>query len=608
MLPRARASRELSGLWATFTMWAAPEASKWVIWLLDILKHQLPFIDLNRRCYRNEGMPRTRAVRTNATRPMRYHNTYKLLLPAMPSFEPYEYLFARLFVSGRELADAISRRVSGRLTAVLAVALLLINISAQAGTETYGDLPSLGDNADIDLPWDIEKRLGRKIMSKIRNREPSYLNDAEVEEYLLSLARRLTDERRDPPMHLFVLMDRSINAFAMYGGYIGVHSGLFKLARSESELASVIAHEIAHVTQRHLARQIPRRKNLSLATFIATALALAAARSNPQAAQAAMVTAQAGAIQGYLNFSREFEREADRVGLARLMNGGFYAYAMPEFFIRLQKSTHQYGADASAYLRTHPLTLERVSDLQNRVPERSRQQDRPGDELDFYLVRAKLQALEETPVLAVQKAKAELSQPPLDIPSAALHYALAVAQFRARNWRAAEDANNQARLAAKKSGLTLKKTGSPLIDRLAAEIKLKMGAKLSAIRLYEAAAKKWNHNQPIILGLAEALLVGKRYSEARRLLESEIQRSYYRIRLYRQLARTGAKIGKASLQHSAMAEAYFEDGRLGEAVEQLELAQKAGDANFYDSSSIDARLRQLRRQLREENLPLSSNN
>ena len=237
-------------------------------------------------------------------------------------------------------------------------------------------------------------------MREIR-RDPAYVDDPEIRDYVQSIGYRLvaaSGETRQE-FEFFVVRDRTVNAFAMPGGFIGVHTGLLLAAQTESEFASVMGHEIAHVLQRHMARQYDAQSKISKMSLLAMALALLAARSNPQVAQAAIVAGQAAPAAVYLNHSREFEREADRLGYQLLDGAGFDTAGMPGFFERLQKATRLYENNAPTYLRTHPLTSERIADMQNRqagAPYRQR-----PDSIEFQLVRAKVRATDGTPDEAV---------------------------------------------------------------------------------------------------------------------------------------------------------------------------------------------------------------
>ena len=181
------------------------------------------------------------------------------------------------------------------LALVLVCALLLPPVHAS-------ELPELGDVASEELSLATEKKIGQQIMNEIRWREPSYLDDPDVETYLNQLGGRLVVASSDPGLgfQFFAIDNPSINAFAMPGGFIGIHTGLIIAAQTESELAGVLAHEISHVTQRHIARQVYQSKKLSMASMVAMGLALLAARSSPQGAGAAISASQAGVLSAQL--------------------------------------------------------------------------------------------------------------------------------------------------------------------------------------------------------------------------------------------------------------------------------------------------------------------
>lgn len=196
------------------------------------------------------------------------------------------------------------------------------------------ELPDLGDVSQATISPFEEKQIGRRIMRNIRA-DPAYSDDPEISSYLNSLGYKLisssSEATPEQSFEFFALQDASINAFALPGGFMGFNSGLIIAAQSESELAAVMAHEIAHVTQKHLARMIAGQKYSMIMTLASLALAIIAARSNPQAGQAVLVTAQARAIQSQLDFTRTHEKEADRIGLNILVDAGFDPQGMSHF-------------------------------------------------------------------------------------------------------------------------------------------------------------------------------------------------------------------------------------------------------------------------------------
>lgn len=473
----------------------------------------------------------------------------------------------------------------------LRTTLLIGVLTAAAPVFSHGEAPLLGQNlpelgevASEDFSLATEKKIGQQIMREIRQREASYLDDNDVEAYLNQLGGRLAGVSSDPGYGLtfFAINDPSINAFAMPGGYIGVHSGLILTAQNESELAGVLAHEVSHVTQRHIARQLYQSKRIGIASMLAMGLGLLAASANPQAAGAAIATAQAGAISAQLAYSRDFERESDRIGFEMLGRAGFDERGMARFFARLQQSVRLYENNATAYLRTHPLSGERMSDMQNRESKLSYKQ--VPDSLEFHLIRAKLRAMLGRPVEAVKDFSNLLSERKF-VSEAATRYGLAFAHFRDRNWPAAQREIDAAR------GLG---QSSVILDRLAADVRIAQGQHEAGLRMYRDVMLRQPLNLALVYGYGNALIQARQFAEALRFAEQQIPGRPEDLRLHRLRAESYAGLGRRAMQHRSLAEVFALQGMTAGAIEQLLLAQKAGDANFYELSAIDARLRELK--------------
>ena len=212
-------------------------------------------------------------------------------------------------------------------------------------------LPSMGDTASDDIPLGVERRYGDQVMREVW-RDPSILDDPVLQEYLQSLWTRLLQAARargdiDDDVwsqfawRVFLVRDRSVNAFALPGGWVGVHLGLIAMTATEHELAAVLAHELSHVSQRHIARGIASSGRQSTVGMVAMLLGmLAASRSgNADVAQAAIVGSQAALIQGQLNFSRDMEREADRIGYGVFHQAGFDTAGMAGMFDKLGQAS-----------------------------------------------------------------------------------------------------------------------------------------------------------------------------------------------------------------------------------------------------------------------------
>ncbi len=443
-------------------------------------------------------------------------------------------------------------------------------------------LPDLGDVSQGSLSPQQERQIGEQSMFEIRA-DKSYLDDAEVSDYLNQLGYQLVANSNEPgqAFEFFALNDNSINAFALPGGFIGVNSGLILTAQSESELASVLAHEIAHVTQHHLARMVAGQKFDSVAAMAAIAVAILAARSNPEATQAAIVGVQAGSIQRQLNFTRTHEQEADRIGLATLHKAGFDTHAMPAFFERLQKATRLVEGNTPSWLRTHPITSERIADIANRVQQTPTRL--VADSLDFHLVRAKLNAAQKNPQEAVAFFNAALGAQKHGN-QIAQRYGLALALLRS---------GQPVRAAQEFAPLQKQITQNPMIATLAGQIRRADKNEKNVIEFYRAAAQNFPQHRALTYDYAELLLQDRRFADALKLLSEQITSHPNDPRLYELQARAYAALGRHQEKHRALAYHHILRGNLHGAIEQLELAKQAG-SDYYELSAIESELKRLR--------------
>jgi len=443
------------------------------------------------------------------------------------------------------------------------------------------DLPDLGEMSRQYFSDQEEQTLGRTIMRDVYV-DPRYLDDPESESYLNQLGYKLVSvsSRNQREFTFFVVNDPSINAFAMPGGNIGVHTGLLLAAQSESELASVVAHEISHVTQDHIARMIASQSQSYWPTMAALALALLAARSNPNVASAAIASTQAYSIQNQLNFSRDYEREADRLGYEMLTRASFDPRGMSGFFNRLQRASRFYDSSAPAYLRTHPLTSDRISDMESRSASAPYLQVQ--DSLDFHLVRARLRAQENSPAEAVIAQRNTLKEKRYSNEAAA-RYGLITALLRARQFKEAE---------AEAQKLAAGKSSSPMIQQLFANVALASGNPTLALQRFQNGSATYPGYRPLQYGYISTLLAAGRSTDALALVDK--QQSLYPLdrRLWRLAAQTHAQLGHRLLSHRAQAEASALSGNLVAAIEQITLGIKAGDGSFYEMSAAEARRRE----------------
>jgi len=269
--------------------------------------------------------------------------------------------------------------------AVTALVAASLSLSPSLTLYAQSSLPTLGD--DVALTLGAERRFGDQIGREIY-RDPEYVSDPVLDAYLQSIWQPLylaakQNGALSPEMdeqfawHLFLVRDRSINAFALPGAYFGVHLGLMGLVDTPDELASVLAHELTHVTQRHIARGMGIQSAQAPLLVGSILLGLLAMRTNPQAANAVLATGQAGAIQGQLNYTRAFEREADRIGFTLMQPAGYAPSGFVAMFNKLGNAARLNDNGSFPYLRSHPLTTERISDMAARVGEFARSQSRP---------------------------------------------------------------------------------------------------------------------------------------------------------------------------------------------------------------------------------------
>lgn len=486
--------------------------------------------------------------------------------------------------------------VPALMAALVAGASLVAPVRAQ-------NLPSLGDTAREELSPTLERRLGEQIMRDIR-RNRDYLDDEPVLEYLNNFGATLlaaAPEARGEAGYdffFFPVRDPMLNAFALPGGFIGVHSGLVLAAQNESELASVLSHEIGHVSQRHIARMLGRQRQDALIPLASMVLAALAAGSNPDMAGALMMGGQGVALQRQLSFSRDAEREADRVGLEILRGAGYDTSGMIAFFNRVQTASRNYSDTAPAYLRSHPLTTERMADIEART--RGQRYRQRADSMDFHLVRARLRVLQDLSSRGLSES-AEAFENQLKLKTrpqtVAAKYGLALVAMHRGAVDKARDLFQEAQAAAQGGAPA---TQSVLLASLGIEIRLAGNEAQEALKDADAARAKFPLSRSIARQYVDSLIASGRHDDAVTYLRDQAQLYRSDAKLQDQLARAYAAQGKQALQHLALAESYAIQGSIPAAIEQLNIARRASDASYYDQAVIDAREREFKKRYAEE--------
>src|SRR5437870_10747390 len=388
------------------------------------------------------------------------------------------------------------------IAAMVAVALTFTPIAVTAQT-----LPDLGDPSQALLSGAQERKLGESVMREIRS-SGGYLNDPEVNGYLNELGNRLVTAIPGAPFdfEFFAMADSSINAFALPGGFVGVNTGLILLAQSESELASVLGHEITHVTQHHIARGIGNQRDALLMALGALAAAVLASRSHSSSSgdmtQGAIAAAQGLAIQSQINFTRQNEEEADRLGFERTYAAGFEPTAMAGFFERLQKASVWFEGYSPSYFHDHPETYQRIAEAQARAYTKPFRQ--VPDSLDFHMVRALLRSYEGTPRDATLFFENAIAERKFNNEIAS-HYGLVAALLRAQDFKRAQKELSE-----------LEKTAPPhpMIEGMAGQVLTQSGQLHAAIVRYQAALVRYPRKMQLVYDYPDALLKDNQAAKA----------------------------------------------------------------------------------------------
>ncbi|BCL74520.1 hypothetical protein JHS3_02560 [Jeongeupia sp. HS-3] len=462
------------------------------------------------------------------------------------------------------------------------IAVLALSLAAPGWADiNYSDLPDLGAASREGMSPTQERELGEGAIREIR-RSGALSDDPEVNEYIRRIGGKLVDASGDisTSFSFYVLIDKTVNAFAMPGGFIVIHSGLLAATQSESELASVMAHEIAHITQHHIARMVDSQRMTPWMLLGALGLAIIAAKAgNSGAGMAAVVGSQGYAIQRQLDFTYAFEQEADRIGMQTMQKSGLDPAAMPLFFQRLQKENRLVEGGAPEFLRTHPVTYKRIADAQARLKGGSYKQY--PDSTDYRFVREKLRILQMAPKEAVSLYGKTLAQKryahlPMQL------YGYAFAQWRDGAFDAAWQTLADARSA----------YGSdhPALDYLAGQIRLSQQKYDAALALFRDAGQHFPSSRALLYGEADTLIAAGRYDDALVRIHSAQELYASDANLYQREARAYAGKGEMQRQYKAQAEYYVRLLEYGPAIEQLQLAQRQPGNDFYLQSEIDARL------------------
>ena len=494
----------------------------------------------------------------------------------------------------------------------------------QSPSRPSGALPTLGDGSELSAA--AERRIGDRIAGSIY-RDPDFLDDAILQDYLQSIWQLLlkaAKERGDlsPELNdrfaweLFLIRDRSVNAFALPGGYFGVHLGLIGVVSSADELAAVLGHEMSHVTQRHISRLITQQSRSTPWMIGAMILGALAASKNPQAANALMTGGQALAVQSQLNFSRDMEREADRVGFGIMTGGGFDARGASSMFEKLQQASRLNDSGSYPYLRSHPLNTERIGDAQARfqlLPVAAVDKAAPASDAKIWhaMMAARARVLAEPGVDALRSAMGDGQRAGTNTgfandKTASSLYGGALAAAKLRDFKAANALAGQ--LTSLYGKTDAPQTGPAQAARqLALEVELMAGVVPAGAAQMDITKMTQANQRADVLLQSRALLAAGRAPEVSGALLNWVTARPKDIAAWQLLAQAYGKQGKEVRAIWADAEARVVQLDYTAALDRLKAAQnmmrsRPGSGDFMDASIIDTRARQVTLLAREQAL------
>ncbi|KFX63372.1 M48 family metalloprotease [Paraburkholderia fungorum] len=479
-------------------------------------------------------------------------------------------------------------------------------------------LPDLGNGGSGSLTPQAERKLGERVMREVR-RDPDYLDDWLVRDYLNSVAAKLSAAASAlyiggyrPDFDLFAIRDPQINAFSLPGGFIGVNTGLIVTTQTESELASVLGHEMGHVLQRHISRMITTGERSSYAALAGLLFGIVAGvlAHSGDLGSAIAIGGQAYAVDNQLRFSRSAEHEADRVGFLLLAGAGYDPYAMTTFFGRLDRAAMS-DTGIPAYARTHPLTGERIADMEDRARRAPYRQPHQTPEYGFVRARARLLQDRSRSEYAdeISRLRSEIEDRTA-VNVAANWYGIAYGQMLLERY---DDA--AASLAASRSAFATGERGergeggegelmrsSPSLDVLAADIARRAGHDDEAARLAEFAQRRWPQSNAAIDMHIQTLLTLKRFADAQALALKETRAQPDQPAWWLYLAQASAGTGDTLTRRRALAEKFALEGAWPSAIRQLKEARDMKDIGYYDLATVDARLHEMESRYKEERL------
>lgn len=460
------------------------------------------------------------------------------------------------------------------------------------GATTADDLPDFGNPADSIISKSQAESIGRTVLLRLRM-DGQILEDPALDEYIDAVGHRLVANAQDgeEDFRFFLVNDPNINAFALPGGYIGINTGLILQTQRESELAGVLAHEIAHVTQKHIARRAAAQSKSSLlagAAVLAAILMGVSGQASGDVIQATAMSAQAFAVQQSINYTRVNEYEADRVGLQILSSSGFDPYGMPDFFETMGRLSGSWGNRVPEFLLTHPVSSTRIAETRARADQLPPSDVYESPEYDLMRERLRVLTAESArDVVAYYEDRIEKSSE--SYPHVQYGYGLALVR--------AERSEEAIRLF-----YELRDGDDSVIAYHSAlgQAMMAAGQPNESVIVFEDALALFPRNVPLTVHYAEALMWAKQYDRAHEILLDLFNNVPPTAAQVRLIANAAGGAGQQAEAHYYMCEYYLLNGNVMMAVEQLNLALSQPGLQDVQRARFEARKRQLQPYLPEK--------
>lgn len=473
-----------------------------------------------------------------------------------------------------------------KVNSYLLILLVLFDIKSLHANEL--NIPDIGDSAATALTLNEEKMIGEAIVRNIR-RAGKLVEDPLLTQYINNIGNKLVSVSNNQhyKFNFFIVDDRSINAFALPGGYIGIHYGLILASRNESELASVLAHEIAHVTQRHHARAYDLGKSYETPVLAALIAAIILGANGNELGHAALASIAGGTAQIAINFTRRNEKEADRLGIKMLNKAGFDAHAMASFFEQMYKEARLYGTQGPEFLRTHPFSQNRMAEAKLRANQIALLQ--PPSSLPYFITKQRINILNQPDMSILLKDYTQQLKSKTYINKDAALYGYTISLLKNGQFKKAN------RIISK-----LRKKSPTRIAYIITEAQIAEKSKnlKLANTIYKDALENYPNNDAILINYLQSLLEQNKFKLAKDILSQYMRDATPQPLLHKYLSRIEAALGNLVATHEALADYYYSIGQTHQALKQINIALKSPNLDFYSENKLDARKKQLQAELK----------